>query len=72
MDKNGLLHFWVINSIQGKSQSKLRFVELVISTGSHLSFCGGHLTLVASNQIKKGKVKSYEKKANLVGRLSLD
>ena len=72
MEKNGLLHFWVIYSIQGKSKLKLRFVELVVSTGNHFSFCGEDLTLVTSNQINKGKVKSHEKKANPFGRLSLD
>ena len=72
MDKNRLLHFWVIYSIQGKSKLKLWFVELVVSTGNHFSFCAEDLTLVTSNQINKGKVKSHERKANPFGRLSLD
>ena len=44
----------------------------MVSTGNHFSFCAEDLTLVTSNQINKGKVKSHERKANPFGRLSLD
>ena len=68
--ERNLSHFWVIQSIQGKSQLKPRVVELVVSKENHLSFGGEDLTLLTSNQINKGKVKSHENKANPFGRLS--